>query len=231
MRYLAVTADYDALECACRSLEEVGLCGNLFKEYLEINTDGVFVEAYEKDESVYTRKQYHKALGVVVAGELTSHKKIAGGDLVLRPLKVGDVFGVAAIFGQSESYVSEVWALSNAKVVYFGEDFLEKLFCRSPLCAISYIRFLSKKIRYLNAKLDGFASPNAYSKLALFLLENKGYSGSMTSLAELLGMSRMTLYRNLDILLEDGMIRKDGKSIVILRDDISMLLDPSDEII
>ena len=53
----------------------------------------------------------------------------------------------------------------------------------------------------------------------------------MTSLAELLGMSRMTLYRNLDILLEDGMIRKDGKSIVILRDDISMLLDPSDEII
>ena len=90
---------------------------------------------------------------------------------------------------------------------------------------------LSKKIRYLNAKLDGFATPNAYSKLALFLYENNGYRGSMTSLADLLDMSRMTLYRNLEILVEEKNIEKIGKTITVINPDLASLFDSSDEIL
>ena len=39
---------------------------------------------------------------------------------------------------------------------------------------------------------------------------------SMQSLAQMLGISRMTLYRSLDILVENEWIRKEGKSLTVL---------------
>ena len=220
-----------SLLIACNHLENLGLFGDSVRSYVEKSTEGIFIATYQKGETVFSRKTYQKALGVIIEGELSSHKRIAGGDLALRMLTVGEIFGVAGLFTTADQYVSEVVANTDAKIVFFSEAFLYRLFEEIPACAIAYIQLLSKKIRYLNAKLDGFASPNAYSKLALFLYENKGYSGSMTSLAELLGMSRMTLYRNLELLEEEGTIKKEGKVITVVNNDLTNLLHSQDEII
>ncbi len=216
---------------ACDYLETHGLSGNFIKNLLQKTTDGVTIAFFEKDETVFSRSSYFKALGIVVSGSLTSHKTIAGGDLSLRNLDVGDVFGLAGLFGSAPSYVSTIYARTNAVVVFFSEDFLKTMFQKYPECAISYIELLSQKIRYLNAKIDSFATPNAYSKLALYLYEHQGYSGSMTLLANTLGMSRMTLYRNLDALIEEGIIQKNGKKIVLVNADIAGLFSSTDELL
>ena len=221
----------DTIAIACDLLEPIGLCSATLKKFLNNNKGAVSVVEYKKDDTVFSRDRYLKALGVICDGALSSQKRVAGGDFTLRTLQKGDIFGVAGIFTSDSSYVSDIIALTDATVVYFPEALLSELFCAHPDLAISYIRMLSKKIRYLNAKLDGFATPNAYSKLALFLYENNGYHGSMTSLADLLDMSRMTLYRNLEILEEEKNIEKIGKTITVINPDLASLFDSSDEIL
>ena len=178
---------------ACAYLDAHGLTGKVIKSLLKQTTEGVTVKSFERDETVFSRASYDKALGVVVAGTLVSHKTVAGGDLSLRNLEAGDIFGLAGLFGSTPNYVSTIYAKTEAIVVFFSEEFLTTLFREYPESAIAYIELLSQKIRYLNAKIDSFATPNAYTKLALYLYEHQGYSGSMSSLANILGMSRMTL--------------------------------------
>jgi len=213
---------------ACDYLETYGLSGNFIKNHIKKSTDGVTVATFKKDETVFSRSSYMKALGIITSGTLTSHKTVAGGNLALRNLEIGDLFGLAGLFGNTHGYVSTVYAKTNATVVFLSEDFLKELFREHPECAIAYIELLSQKIRYLNTKIDNFATPNAYSKLALYLYEHQGYSGSMSSLADTLGMSRMTLYRNLDILTEEGTIRKNGKKIMLVNADIAGLFSSTD---
>lgn len=216
---------------ACDYLETYGLSGNSIKDLIKKTTEGITVSTFKKDDTVFSRSSYIKALGVVISGTLTSHKTIAGGTLSLRNLESGDLFGLAALFGNAQGYVSTVFAKTNATVVFFSEDFLKMLFREYPESAIAYIVLLSQKIRYLNTKLDNFATPNAYSKLALFLYENRGFIGSMSSLADILGMSRMTLYRNLDILIEEGAITKNGKKITLINSDITGLFSSTDALL
>ena len=225
------TKSFNTILTACDYLESLGWNGDTIRGFINSDPDGISVVSYQKDNTVFTPDQFMKALGVICNGELCSRKRIAGGDYVMRNLSAGDVFGVAALFGDATSYVSTINARTDATVVYFSEAFLEDLFHQHPECAIVYIQLLSKKIRYLNVKLDGFTTPNAYSKLALFLFENNGYRGSMSSLAEELDISRMTLYRNLDLLVEEGAIEKSGKSIRIINPDISHIFSSSDEIL
>lgn len=213
---------------ACDYLERYGLSGDSMMTLLEHSTDGITVSNFRKDDTVFSRNAFAKALGVIIEGTLVSHKSIAGGTLALRNLECGDIFGLAALFGEAHGYVSTVYAKSRATVVFFSEDFLKKLFNKYPEYAIAYIRLLSQKIRYLNTKIDNFATPNAYSKLALYLYEHQGYEGSMSSLADILGMSRMTLYRNLDLLVEEGTILKNGKKITLINADIAVLFQAHD---
>ena len=216
---------------ACDFLEAAGLHGNTIYSFIQTSSHRIEIISYHSDDTVFSRDNFKKALGVIVHGELASSKKVGGGELFLRTLKSGDIFGVAGLFENQNHYVSEIVAVSDCTVVYFSEEQLMQLFTENPICAISYIQLLSKKIRYLNAKIDGFASPNAYGKLAMYLYENNGYHGTMSSLSETLGMSRMTLYRNLDILISEGYVVKDGKHIEVCNPELLLLFDSTQEIL
>ena len=88
---------------------------------------------------------------------------------------------------------------------------------------MSYIAFLSQRIRFLNRKIDSFTAPSAREALLRHLLEihrdgAAEITGGYSQLARTLNIGRASLYRALDALEAEGCIRRDGKCITILED-------------
>lgn len=87
--------------------------------------------------------------------------------------------------------------------------------------AVAYISYLSKRIYFLNEKIEAYTAPNAESKLLHYLKSvcdaNGVVSGiSITELSRQINVSRASLYRALDTLSASGKLRHDGKKIILL---------------
>lgn len=170
---------------------------------------------FSHSETVYTTNRFCQAFGIVLAGELTvTMHGSEGHGVVMRYLTAGQVFGVAAMFGEVESYVSEVVAKSDCIVQFISETELKELCFENPQIALNYIRFLSERIRFLNRKIHVFTCNDAIQRLYLHLQSHVtqdgsiAFSASMAVLARQLGIGRSTLYRSFSRLEEAGLIQK-----------------------
>ena len=222
MRVLDIQSDKQVFEIAADIIGRLEILGGTMYSDKIVHHHHFSICAYEKDERVFSRTEFIRSIAIVIQGFATVKKEYSGCDLVIRTLGEGDFFGVAALFGNEETYVSEVIAESGCTVAFVPESIVESVFRACPDAAITYIKTLSQKIRYLNKKIDNFTAPCALAKLSIYLYENPKLKISMKALAERLGMTRMTLYRNLNTLVENRCVRKEGKNIEVL--DLEALL-------
>lgn len=160
------------------------------------------------------------ALGVLVRGGAEIIRAGTGGEVLLRTLGAGDVFGAATLFGR-ESAGTQVRARGGACAVFLGRAAVEVVFAADPRTAIGYIAFLSEKIGFLNARLSTFTAESAEARLAGYILRAAAGRDAFVSvlplsrLAELLGLGRASLYRAFDALCAAGAIEKKQKNITI----------------
>lgn len=204
---------FDEAEKMLSDLEILG--GEVFSKVIVEDAAFSLCE-YLPGETIFTKKEYRKSLSLIIRGRATARKKHGGRDLMIRSFEPGDIFGIATLFCQKDEYVSEIRADSSCVVAFVPQKIVSEVFRESPDAAIAYISVLSQKICFLNDKLDNISAPSAVSKLCYYLLEKQETKVSMQSLAQMLGISRMTLYRSLDILVENEWIRKEGKSLTVL---------------
>ena len=93
------------------------------------------------------------------------------------------------------------------------------------LLLLDYIRYLSKRIYFLNNRIINFTGGTAESRLANFLLNSFGdyktyvLDVSLSQLAVLLDIGRASLYRGFEKLISEGAIERKGKIIRLLDKD------------
>ena len=141
----------------------------------------------------------------------------------IRTLNAGDIFGIANLYDDEEPFPTQIVTATYVKILFIsGSDFKE--FIESnPIATKNYISFLSKKIVYLNKKLAMLTAGSAEKRLAAHIYEHQ-VNGifSVTSLSELaniLQMGRASLYRGIDSLIENGLIKKSGKTFIVNDDE------------
>ena len=189
----------------------------LFKNAEKAVEETVFSKpkSYKKGQVIYCRETFENSIGVLLSGKAKA--TTATNDGLLTRFGKGDVFGVAAVFGAKEEYISTIVAESDCVVQFIEQDVLTMLFEKYPVISVNYIAFLSSKIRFLNEKLSIMMQDRAQARLYEYLLKNDGYSGKMTALANILCMGRTSLYRRVEALEQKQLIvRDDGKIKVIL---------------
>ncbi len=174
-----------------------------------------------KGEPIFSPSDYRKSIGILTEGSATVRKNHSNGEyVVMRKMVEGDIFGVAALFNNSEQYVTEIIADSYSKVTFFSEEMVADLLKRDQSFVINYISALSNRINFLNMLIAGYSAQTACGKLSHFLIMNEqnsvvALSYSMTKLSDRLGIGRASLYRALDDFEADGIIHRDGKNIYI----------------
>lgn len=179
-------------------------------EDLEINSPVTF----NKGDTVYDKKEFRNCIGVVLSGSLKAYPLEATGTLTT--FGKGSIFGAAALFSESENYISRIEASTSSEVLFIEETSLRDNFKKHPEVAVNFMSFLTDRIRFLNERLALMMRGGAEGKLYDFLCKNGGYEGKMTGLASLLCMGRTSLYRSLENLEHKKMIiREDNKIKVI----------------
>ena len=178
--------------------------------------EGFRLCTYKSGENVFTPESYEKSFGVVVSGSVSISKGNRASSVLMKKTSVGGGFGAAALFGNVLQYASTIRATSSqTTVALISEAAMVRLIEREPKIAISYIGFLSDRIRYLNSKIDTFATGNAGQRLIRFLLAEAPCEISMQGLSQLLGVSRVTLYREMEKLEQADLVKRDGKCICV----------------
>lgn len=177
------------------------------------------IVSFCKGDSIYTPQTARRALAVILDG----HARVWQGHVVMNDLLKGDVFGAAALFGTDEEYPSTVIAESNCRVLFIPQETVIAWMEAVPAVTENYVRFLSDRIRFLNLRLATLTAGQADGKLWRYLLAHRSADssvhlvGGMTELAERLDMGRSSLYRSMDALAQAGRIRREKKTIYILK--------------
>lgn len=136
-------------------------------------------------------------------------------------LQSGSLFGAAALFNSQGEYVTQITAIEHSRILFLPQRLIKRMIEREPEIAENYIRYLSERILFLNRKIYFLTAGTAEQRLASFLLDNLSegeYSEMpmpMHRLADALNMSRASLYRAFDLLIESGAVSKQGKLVCI----------------
>ena len=180
--------------------------------------------AFKKNEVIYSADRFPDAIGYVVSGYAVAVTN-NGHNIHMRSFEKGCCFGVAAIFGGNENYVSTITAKSDTEILFVTENELKNIFLKYPQTSVNYIEFLSDKIRFLNKKLSVISCGSAEDTVLKYLQtvadseNNAIIPKSMTLLAKTLGMGRATLYRCLEGLEKQGIILRENNIIKVIENE------------
>lgn len=163
--------------------------------------------------------QAERSLAILLEGRLEIQSSDSGRCVILRELCAPDLFGAAALFCEDDMPLSHVKAKSRCTLLYIGLEAVRALLAEDEGFRESYLAFLAGRVRFLNRKIRCFTAGSAERRLALWLAAEKEavpIPTSMSALADMLDIGRASLYRALDKLEGEGLIRRDGRTITVL---------------
>ena len=174
------------------------------------------VDTFEPGQTLYQPHQFQRCLGVLLTGSV----RVTRDALVISMLLPGDLFGAAALFNDRPDYATTLTACAPCRVALIPQELLSRLMDASPRIRDNYIHYLSGRIRFLSGKIQALAADGVDGKLKQYLLtslhpEQPRLDCPASELARRLGISRASLYRAFDALEEQGLIRREGRSILV----------------
>ncbi len=179
---------------------------------------GADCQSFSAGDVFHPEKEGCRTIGILLSGSMTVY---AAGEenTPLNRLKPGSLFGVSALFG-SPGANTRICAESAGEVLFIGQAQAEVLW-ENKVIRKNLISFLTDRICFLNRKIASFTAKGAEGKLARYLSQCADADGvcsiaSYSEMAKELHLGRASLYRAMDKLEAEGIIRREKKVIRIL---------------
>lgn len=176
---------------------------------------------FSKNSAVPNAPGNEPAVGLVVRGRVQVYSVCVDGTAVnLSTLRPGDSFGISNIFSEDELSTILVSDRDTA-VAYIPQDSFYSLLEQHPQMLRRYLALCNRKIHYLTKKIEFLTTPSCKARLISYLLKNRRENlvrldCSKEQLAQMLGVSRASLFRELKGLCDDALIRVEGRRIELL---------------
>lgn len=184
---------------------------------VELLSHAAKVVSFKKDEVLYSPESTEQCIGVILQGEARVEKDY----LTVSVLKKGGQFGAVFLYHDAEHFVNTVVAKTDCKVVFLQKEGIDRLMAENPAVSKAYIAYLSKRIYFLNEKIEAYTAPNGEEKLLHYLKSVCNSDGvvervCITELARQINVSRAGIYRALEHLSARGKLLHSGKKITLL---------------
>ncbi len=175
------------------------------------------LRSYKKDTVIYSRDTCEKCIGVLLSGEA----RVMKDHVTMSVLKKGSQFGAVVLYNDSDYFVNTIRAKTDCRVLFLQKEGIDRLMMHNRRFAMAYIAYLSKRIYFLNAKIEAYTAPTGEEKLLCYLRSVCNQNGeiigiSVTELSRQINVSRAGIYRALDSLSAQGKLRYADKKIILL---------------
>lgn len=192
---------------------------------------------FPKGRTIFAPGDPTDGLYVLVSGLVTlSHVSEDGRESILRVFGPGDVFGEIFLAVRTRPFLAK--ALTRCVVTAIpGEGFL-RLLSAIPKIGLNFISVLSRHLADMAVDRGQSSHKWSYERLALTLLKLCAAHGSRHGdgvttialplthqiLADMIGTSRETVSRHLGRLKRQGVVRQQGRTLVVRRDELQALV-------
>lgn len=188
-----------------------------------LDADGVRVRHYAAGERIYSPTGFSRCLGFLAAGSARVVKTApdgAQGGMPMSVLHAGELFGAAALFTGEPCYVADIHAQVSTWAVLIEQAALEGMMRADFRVASNYLTYLTARIRFLSARLDGFVPPTVEERVLSYVRANAvdgiyRPEGGLAAMADALRIGRATLYRAFDALVMQGRLTKRGRTLCV----------------
>ena len=164
-----------------------------------------------------------RRLGLLLAGKASIHSADCSRSVVLRAMHAPGIFGAASLFCEIDTPLSRIEASTACTVLWPDLDAVRALMALDDGFRDAYLAFLAGRVRFLNQKILCFTAGSAERRLALWLCSEEGDTvtlpSSLAAFADMLDIGRASLYRALDKLEGEGLIRREGRTISVISQD------------
>ncbi len=165
-------------------------------------------------------------VGIILNGTLSVFQLSPSGETVkIQSLPQGDFFGLALMHSKNQTYPYTLVANTAAGILYIPFAKIEELMQKIPDFRRNVMECLSERISMYQMKIRVLSQNSVRSRIILYLAhqaENKrclcfSLEQSKTEIAELLGIARPSLSRELKRMRQDGLLTVEKDVVLILK--------------
>jgi CRP/FNR family transcriptional regulator len=186
-------------------------------------------QLYKKGETIFKEGEPVNGMFFVDSGVVKVHKQWGDKELIVRIAKQGDIVGHRGL-GSDLVYPVSATALEQVTICYIDMAFFMATLKVNPGFLYQLMMFFASELKESERRMRNLAHMPAKGRLAQALLaltekfgvNEQGQIGlplSKQDLASYAGTTYETVFRMLQELTEDGMLKVDGKEITILEQD------------
>lgn len=189
---------------------------------------------YKKGQTLFVQGNHPFGIYCIKSGNIKVTKAGSDGkESIVRVVTGGDVLGHRSLF-TSDYYSATATALEDTKVCFIDKKYILKLMEEKPSVSLHLINKLSRDMGAAEGKLSSFHQKNVRERLAELLLILKESHGQKLAngaiklniiltreeMATMIGTANETLIRFMSEFKEEGLIEQDGKTIIILNEEL-----------
>ncbi len=184
---------------------------------------------YRKNQIVHSEGDTCTYVEIVLQGKLiVEHIDESGDLLVIAKFEPNDLIGGNLVFSLEAQYPLTITSLENTRLVTVSGDNLFTLLTTYPLMLKTFLQMISENTLVLNNKITNYLNRTIREGLVTFLRQESIKQNSRTidlpfsktHLAEILGVQRTSVSRELKKMEEDGLIDFKRKHIILLGIDL-----------
>lgn len=204
------------------------MLATLTREQQELLMNNYIVQAYKRNEMIYSEGDAPKYLMCLIRGKVKIYKDGVGGRTqIIRMIKPGEYFGYRAYFAH-ESFTTSAAAFESSVACLLPMNIIEALITQNNQLALFFIRQLSIDLGVSDQRTVNLTQKHIRGRLAeslLFLKENYGVEEDLSTLSiylsreDLANLSNMTTsnaIRTLSQFANEHLITIDGRKIKII---------------
>jgi len=209
-------------------LKEIPLFAGLGEDLL-LKIEAISIEkSYKKGEIIILQDTSVEGLYILVSGRLRISRSSEDGRVkVLAILSPGDIIGEMSLL-DDESASATVETMEDSRLILIGKEDFQAMLLRYPLVTIEIARILGRRLRSADKEIEELAFYSVKNRLIEALIDLANRHSERTSsgirvslrithqdLADMVGSSRETITRIMNLLERDQLIVNEGGYIVI----------------
>ena len=186
-----------------------------------INAFRISEQIFAKGAVIFAPHKFERKIGFVTSGECLISRPSSGQPIPINVVKAGESFGITTVFSDSDEFPTLITAKSRCSIFFIDSADLINIMQSNNAVSLNVIKFLTRRIEFLNGRIAAFSATNVEEKLINYVLTlykrygTTEFPFNKKQSAEAMSCGRASLYRAMDSLSSRGLVRFDSKKIYI----------------